>query len=100
LLAKVKKALANIKQIKQIEIMKTKNNEVISEEQKKGYMDGYTDGYNEGASLIKNNQIELLKEDFECIHIYLDDINIPRQDESGELYSLVGRVKYLEQNGF
>jgi flagellar biosynthesis/type III secretory pathway protein FliH len=28
--------------------MTAKNNELISEEQKKGYMDGYTDGYHEG----------------------------------------------------
>lgn len=42
---------------------------------------------------IKDNQIELLKEDLECVHLYLDDIAAPRKDPEGETYSIVGRIK-------
>lgn len=45
---------------------------------------------------IKDNQIMLLKEDLECVHLYLDDKKIPRQDSTGETYSIVGRIKQLE----
>ena len=39
-------------------------------------------------------------EELECANMYLDDLNIPQKDESGEDYSTVGRIKYLERNGF
>ena len=45
---------------------------------------------------IKDNQIMLLKEDLECVHLYLDDKKVPRQDSKGETYSIVGRIKQLE----
>jgi hypothetical protein len=45
---------------------------------------------------IKDNQIILLKEDLECVHLYLDDKEVPRQDDKGETYSIVGRIKQLE----
>ena len=45
---------------------------------------------------IKDNQIMLLKEDLECVHLYLDDKKVPRQDNNGETYSIVGRIKQLE----
>jgi len=45
---------------------------------------------------IKDNVIELLKEDLECVHMYLDDIQVPRTDDKGEPYSIVGRIKELE----
>ena len=45
---------------------------------------------------IKDNQIMLLKEDLECVHLYLDDKKVPRQDNKGETYSIVGRIKQLE----
>jgi hypothetical protein len=41
-----------------------------------------------------------LAEELECANMYLDDLNIPKKDESGNEYSIVGRIKYLEQNGF
>ena len=47
---------------------------------------------------IKDNQIMLLKEDLECVHLYLDDKEAPRQDDKGETYSIVGRIKQLETN--
>jgi hypothetical protein len=40
------------------------------------------------------NEIELLKEDLECVHMFLDDFNVPRKDENGEEYSIVGRIKH------
>lgn len=50
----------------------------------------------EGNSLYEmhNNKIELLKEDIESVHLYLDDIKIPRHD-GAVTYSIVGRIKHL-----
>ncbi len=45
---------------------------------------------------IKYNIISNLKEDLECAHMYLDDLEIPRTDSNNEIYSLVGRIKQLE----
>lgn len=45
---------------------------------------------------IKDNVIELLKEDIECAHTYLDDLKIPREDDK-DVFSLVGRIKQLEK---
>lgn len=45
---------------------------------------------------IKDNQINLLEEDLWCVHEYLDDLKLPRTDESGKEYSIVGRIKRLE----
>ena len=47
---------------------------------------------------IKDNKIMLLNEDLECVHLYLDDKGVPRQDDEGETYSIVGRIKQLETN--
>lgn len=44
---------------------------------------------------IKDNKIKLLKEDLECIHLYLDDLKIPRKDSNNNDYSIVGRIKLL-----
>ena len=38
----------------------------------------------------------MLKEDIECIHLYLDDLNIPRHDNENTEYSIVGRIKKIE----
>lgn len=46
---------------------------------------------------IKDNIIMLLKEDLECVHMYLDDLKIPRTDTEGEVFSIVGRIKQLEK---
>lgn len=45
---------------------------------------------------IKNNQIELLKENIESIHLYLNDLNIPRRDSGNIEYSIVDRIKKIE----
>lgn len=45
---------------------------------------------------IKDNKIMLLEEDIECVHKYLDDLHVPRKDESGNAYSIVGRIKVLQ----
>lgn len=37
-----------------------------------------------------------MKEDIECAHMYLDDLNIPREDDK-DTFSLVGRIKQLEK---
>jgi hypothetical protein len=49
---------------------------------------------------IRDNQIMLLKEDLEVVHMYLDGLRIDRKDESGETYSIVGRIKELEKRFF
>lgn len=35
------------------------------------------------------------KEEVECAHMYLDNLNIPREDDK-DVFSLVGRIKQLE----
>ena len=45
---------------------------------------------------IKDNQIMLLKEDLEVVHMYLDGLLVPRKDDNGEIYSIVGRIKQFE----
>jgi hypothetical protein len=47
---------------------------------------------------IMENKIQLLQEDIECVHIYLDDKQVPRKDDNGREYSIVGRIKRLEAN--
>jgi hypothetical protein len=37
----------------------------------------------------------ILRDEIESAHMYLDDLNIPREGEKGT-YSLVGRIKRLE----
>jgi len=49
---------------------------------------------------IRDNQIELLKEDLESVHMYLDTQNIPREDDNSEAYSIVGRIKHTERRFF
>ncbi len=44
---------------------------------------------------IKDNKISLLEEDLECVHKYLDDLEAPRVDKDGMVYSIVGRIKAL-----
>jgi len=44
------------------------------------------------------NQVELLQEDIECVHMYLDDKHIARKDSKGREYSIVGRIKRLEES--
>ena len=44
----------------------------------------------------KDELIKSLKEDLGCVHMYLDDIEVPRTDDKGEPYSIVGRIKALE----
>lgn len=46
---------------------------------------------NEG---MLENRIELLEEDIECVHIWLDDKGIVRNDGNRD-YSIVGRIKLL-----
>jgi len=45
---------------------------------------------------IKDNQIMLLKEDLEVVHMYLDGLLTPRKDENGETYSIIRRIKQFE----
>jgi transcription elongation factor GreA-like protein len=51
---------------------------------------------------IKNadiNRLELISEDIESAHIWLDDQGIPRHDVNNAEYSLVGRIlRYKEQS--
>lgn len=43
---------------------------------------------------IRGNQVELLKEDLECVHRYLDYLHAPREGPEGT-FSVVGRLKVL-----
>lgn len=45
----------------------------------------------------EKNKSDLLREDLSVVHRYLDDVSIPREDESGSTYSVVGRIKQLEK---
>ena len=47
---------------------------------------------------IRDNQIELLKEDMEVVHIYLDSLGVSRLDENNETYSPIGRFKRYLMN--
>ena len=49
------------------------------------------------ASDMKDNKIMLLEEDLWCVHKYLDDLELPRNDKDGKEYSIVGRIKRLEE---
>ena len=49
------------------------------------------------VSDIKDNKIMLLEEDLWCVHKYLDDLELPRVDKDGKEYSIVGRIKRLEE---
>jgi hypothetical protein len=49
------------------------------------------------ASNIKDNKIMLLEEDLWCVHKYLDDLELPRVDKDSKEYSIVGRIKRLEE---
>lgn len=48
------------------------------------------------AFQIYANKTEILKEDIECVHMYLDDKQVPRQNKNWRDYSMVGRIKILE----
>lgn len=48
----------------------------------------------EDIELLKN-KCDLLTEDLECIHLYLDNMGAPRKDNNGVDFSIVGRIKYL-----
>lgn len=44
---------------------------------------------------ILRNKAELLQDDIDCIHMWLDDNRTPRHDAFGNIYSIVGRIKIL-----
>jgi len=41
---------------------------------------------------LKIRQLELVIEDLEAAHLWLDDKEVPRRNSIGEEYSLVGRI--------
>lgn len=47
---------------------------------------------------IKDNQIMLLKEDLEVVHMYLDEVEVKRKDGNGETYSIVGRIRQYQRD--
>ena len=49
------------------------------------------------SDINDNNKIMLLEEDLWCVHKYLDDLELPRADKDGKEYSIVGRIKRLEE---
>ena len=49
------------------------------------------------TSDMKDNKIMLLEEDLWCVQKYLDDLELPRTDKDGKEYSIVGRIKKLEE---
>lgn len=48
--------------------------------------------------IMTQNKIELLTEDIECLHLCLDKMHVPRIDNSGNVYSMWGRVKMVIGN--
>lgn len=44
-----------------------------------------------------DDQLRLIKEDIWCFNHHLDTLGIPRADDRGNQYSIVGRVKLLEK---
>ena len=46
---------------------------------------------------IENNKMELLEEDFDCLHRCLDENLVPRSDKSGQVLSLWGRVEIYKK---
>lgn len=38
------------------------------------------------------NKSELVQEDLECVHLFLDEIRAPRKDDGGNIYSILGRI--------
>jgi hypothetical protein len=47
---------------------------------------------------MKDNKIELLQEDIECVHKFLDDKKVPRSNWNGKQYSIVGRICVMLEN--
>ena len=43
------------------------------------------------------NEIQILMEEIECVNDYLDDKLVPRQNDNGKDYSIIGRIKRLEE---
>jgi hypothetical protein len=52
--------------------------------------------YNKQKEMLEN-KIQLLEEDIWCVHKYLDDLKIPKADSNNQPYSIVGRIRCLEQ---
>ncbi len=46
----------------------------------------------------KDNIIDYLNEEIESVHMYLDTLNIPIADQEGENYSIVERIKLLQES--
>lgn len=46
---------------------------------------------------LLRNRLEIALEDLECVHMYLDDLGVPREDDGGT-FSIVGRIKWLQAN--
>lgn len=42
------------------------------------------------------NLLYNLQQDIECTHKYLDEKQVPRQDDNGKEYSIIGRIDRLE----
>ena len=42
-----------------------------------------------------DNQVELLQEDIESVHLFLDKLGVARCADNGEKYSINGRIKVL-----
>jgi len=84
--------------------MKTQKKITEEAKEQEGYVDGnklYKEfskfqSKSETKEAIIDNQISLLKEDIWCVHKYLDDLKIPREDDDNKTYSIVGRIKRLE----
>jgi len=53
-----------------------------------------SNGCPNGKIGMLENRIELLQEDLECVHLWLDDVDAPRNGPVGT-YSIVGRMKQL-----
>ena len=84
-----------------------KAKEMEKEQELKEWIETWSLGYNSGwDNCMKKfkqqekcyNETFKQKEDIECVHMYLDDKHIPRKDSEGREYSIVGRIKRLEES--
>jgi len=48
-------------------------------------------------TIMEKTALNQLEEDLWCVHKYLDDLELPKADKDGKEYSIVGRIKQLEE---
>lgn len=52
----------------------------------------WSNGNTEKIKFSRYQEISWKAEDYDCVHMYLDDLGAPLVDENGETFSIVGRI--------